>query len=584
MTTEDPWQHYQNVGWKVGFSPSANFNIDQYWNANPDVFTSEIEPLRHWLKTGKKENRQFKSSPWENPDIRELLSENFNSTFYLNFNELKFVPASDALGHFCRVGWRLNYDPNPNFDTLFYKTFERLELELKYPYFLHFLLNRKNLERSLTYPRRKYAWDLANVGGITPRITPKAVYRKSQSPTYTTTTLNEILGILIANNYIFSNQSIISWGNNNYLKLNGGIEVILWHELQDCISASINHIYIYREVVTNADNEQELNYYSAIINGLPEIHLDLELLDILLKRLSEKSIIKAFHLHGKIFSEVQDINQVSTYAVERKYIVHDYSFICSSYTLLRNEIEYCSAPEPSSNLCQTCIAGSGRAQHVANHQRLLEENQFSVVSPSPVAAEIFSQTFPTIKIKIRPHLNFNESSEVRSSSTVKDKKYRIAFTGHSVHHKGWNQFAEFVRHVASRNDFECFHLGKGLQMNNVKFIQIDSTNGKSNMRTALEENEIDIVFQWSLWPETFGLVTAEAIAAGCLVITNSLSGNTGQMATAHDRSLIFDSFEQLLQYHDSGDLEAEVTRRKRSQKTNKLDIQWNSFIDLDDSK
>jgi len=56
------------------------------------------------------------------------------------------------------------------------------------------------------------------------------------------------------------------------------------------------------------------------------------------------------------------------------------------------------------------------------------------------------------------------------------------------------------------------------------------------------------------------------------------------MATAHDRSLIFDSFEQLLQYHDSGDLEAEVTRRKRSQKTNKLDIQWNSFIDLDDSK
>lgn len=584
MTTEDPWQHYQNVGWKVGFSPSANFNIDQYWNANPDVFTSEIEPLRHWLKTGKKENRQFKSSPWENPDIQELLSENFNPTFYRNFNELNSVPALDALGHFCRVGWRLNYDPNPNFDTLFYKAFERLDLDFKYPYFLHFLLNRKNLERSLTYPRRKYAWDLANVGDLNPRITSKANYRKSQTPSNATPTLNEILGILIENNYIFSNQSIISWGNHNYLKVTGGIEVILQHELQDCVAASINHIYIYREAVTNLDNQYDANYYNVIINGLPTIHLDFELLDILLKGLSEKSFIRALHLHGKIYSDVQDVYRVSAYAAERKYMVHDYSLICSSYTLLRNEIEYCSAPEPTSNLCQTCISGSGRVQHVTENQRLLEDNQFSVVSPSPIAAEIFSKTFPTIKIKMRPHLRFTESSEVLSISTNKDKNYRIAFTGSSVNHKGWNEFAKFARHVKSRNDFECFHLGNGKQIKNMEFIQIDSISGESNMQSALEENKIDVVFQWSLWPETFGLVTAEAIAAGCLVITNSLSGNTGQMATAHDRSLIFESFEQLLQFHDSGDLEAEVTRRKSSQKLSKLDIQWNSFIDLDESK
>jgi glycosyltransferase involved in cell wall biosynthesis len=181
-------------------------------------------------------------------------------------------------------------------------------------------------------------------------------------------------------------------------------------------------------------------------------------------------------------------------------------------------------------------------------------------------------------------LNFIESSKSIGKSRVNNEKYRIAFTGHSAHHKGWDLFELLSRHVASRNDFECFHLGNGPKSTYIDFIRVDSVNGNSNMQSALLSNEIDIVFQWSLWPETFGLVTAEALAAGCLVITNPGSGNLKHMATQYSRGLVFESFEQLIIDHDSGELKAEVSRRKKAIESTSLDLNWNSFVDLTGKK
>jgi hypothetical protein len=121
-------------------------------------------------------------------------------------------------------------------------------------------------------------------------------------------------------------------------------------------------------------------------------------------------------------------------------------------------------------------------------------------------------------------------------------------------------------------------------VNNVKFIKVDAINGGSDMLNRLVENEIDVVFQWSLMPETYGLVTAEALAAGCLVITHPGSGNPWKMAKEFDRLLSYENFDQLLESHDSGALEAEVTRRKNVEKLVTVNFEWNSFINLDGRK
>lgn len=578
--TEEPWEHYLNVGWKMGYSPSSQFNIDQYWNANPDIFEAKVEPLEHWVRFGKSENRSFKISPWGSTEIQEILKQNFDSVFYVNFNNLTSTPPSDALGHFCRVGWRLRYDPNPYFDTEFYKKYENLESDSEIPYFLHFLLTRKHLKRSVTYSRNRTAWDFTNIGMITPRIESAPKHSNPYISSSVPLRIEEISDLLAESNFKYSNKLLISWGNNNFMTTIGGIEVIVQHELKDCIAGAINHVYIYRNNTESRGRQEDADSYTMVINGSIEHKLTIDEIDSLLNNLSSKSEKTTFHLHGKIYSESSDVARIATHATERRYWVHDYSFICSSYTLMRNDIEFCSAPETSSKMCQTCIAGSGRFKHLENHHNLLTDYNFTAISPSKVALEQFSQAFPRIQAITRPHLTLKPSPGLQKNLPREDKKYRIAFTGHSAHHKGWNLFEELVRHIASRNDFECFHLGNGKQIKNVKFVQVDSFDGISKMRDALIENQIDLVFQWSLWPETFGLVTAEALAAGCLVITNPGSGNSHDMAIANNRGLVYEKFDELLESHNSGRLKDEVFKRNLAEKQY-ADLEWNNFYELE---
>jgi hypothetical protein len=53
----DPCKHYYYYGWKEGKSPSFNFSNDFYLNNYKDVADAGINPLLHYLKFGKAENR-----------------------------------------------------------------------------------------------------------------------------------------------------------------------------------------------------------------------------------------------------------------------------------------------------------------------------------------------------------------------------------------------------------------------------------------------------------------------------------------------------------------------------------------------
>ena len=52
-------KHYLNIGWKLGYDPSALFSSKKYLEINSDVI--EINPLLHYEKYGKYENRNCTS-------------------------------------------------------------------------------------------------------------------------------------------------------------------------------------------------------------------------------------------------------------------------------------------------------------------------------------------------------------------------------------------------------------------------------------------------------------------------------------------------------------------------------------------
>lgn len=53
-----PEEHYLHVGWKKGFNPSPDFKTEDYLLLNQDVKRANMNPLLHYEKHGKYENRQ----------------------------------------------------------------------------------------------------------------------------------------------------------------------------------------------------------------------------------------------------------------------------------------------------------------------------------------------------------------------------------------------------------------------------------------------------------------------------------------------------------------------------------------------
>ena len=53
----DLCRHYYYYGWKEGKSPSYDFSNDDYLKKYRDVTDAKINPLLHYLKFGKAENR-----------------------------------------------------------------------------------------------------------------------------------------------------------------------------------------------------------------------------------------------------------------------------------------------------------------------------------------------------------------------------------------------------------------------------------------------------------------------------------------------------------------------------------------------
>ncbi|KAA0577944.1 glycosyltransferase [Azospirillum sp. B21] len=54
-----PAAHYLTVGWIAGIDPSRHFSTSGYLQRNPDVASSGINPLLHFLRTGRAEGRRW---------------------------------------------------------------------------------------------------------------------------------------------------------------------------------------------------------------------------------------------------------------------------------------------------------------------------------------------------------------------------------------------------------------------------------------------------------------------------------------------------------------------------------------------
>lgn len=117
--------HYLTQGWKLGLNPSPAFGGRHYLDNNPEVKDARIEPLTHFLNSGKEEGRASYPAdwtPWQPANYPsgsplEALESHFDRDFYLAAYKDIREGNVDPLAHYVDGGWKEGRDPAPWFST-----------------------------------------------------------------------------------------------------------------------------------------------------------------------------------------------------------------------------------------------------------------------------------------------------------------------------------------------------------------------------------------------------------------------------------------------------------------------------------
>ena len=88
--------------------PSAAFSTAQYLIYNPDIRAAGIDPLEHYVASGKAEGRLARY------DL------DFDRAYYLARNPDVAAAGIDPFQHYMQVGWKEGRDPSALFNTKYY--------------------------------------------------------------------------------------------------------------------------------------------------------------------------------------------------------------------------------------------------------------------------------------------------------------------------------------------------------------------------------------------------------------------------------------------------------------------------------
>ena len=150
----DMMSHFCTVGYKKNYNPSENFDTEFYYNTYHDVKHADLNPLIHYIAYGRREGRIIRPVKSRERKIKDKLQTNIsNSNAYLLFKakmnlslfkkykkQYSMIKESgffdydfykkrypnvnnfnkDLILHYMFTGYKLNYEPNPYFDSQYY--------------------------------------------------------------------------------------------------------------------------------------------------------------------------------------------------------------------------------------------------------------------------------------------------------------------------------------------------------------------------------------------------------------------------------------------------------------------------------
>lgn len=599
----DPAIHYVLVGADRGLNPVPWFSTHFYRQSNQDIVERGINPFLHYLVYGRSENRtpdniaQGSTSLVVSTDtqtskdadvrradptaseieaMRAVLAPRFSIPFYLGMNPDVAAANIDPIVHFLHHGWREGRDPSPYFSVSNYlemnEDVRRADIN---PYY-HYIVSG---EKEGRLPKLELGFRYGILKEHKERLSEKISAGRacfdvgvdvgaSMALTEATARLGKAKGLYL------------SVSHDDFFKNFGGIQLILQREFKALRAMNYHHLHLYPALpqsVVDLDDDESI--VGVILNGEYIGRLAVStLVKILAKLPPAVGAQRWFAIHSLLgHSSTALTRMMKSLGFQKGWFwIHDYAGICSNYTLLRNDVEFCGAPPIASISCQICRYGELRAAQVAEHSQLFRQFSITLAAPSETALAVFESggSHKAVGSTILEHCKVKSLPIVETSTDVavvkktkKTRPLRVGFLGLPANHKGWPVFMELALSYSEDARYEFHVFGKrepaGLPMQFHSVVV--SSDNLNAMTDAVSGAEIDVVIQWSIWPETFCFAAHEALAGGSALIGHRNGGHVTKLIEKQRCGVVLDDERQLKDLFETGDVQ-KFARSQRSPK------------------
>lgn len=585
-----PLWHYRMAGWLEGRDPAPWFSTQGYLAANPDVAAAGVEPLSHFLTHGRHEGRDIAPSihaaayfgqvgwapdPWSHesfgsalapattggrrrrtsappltPEEHAAVAAEFDAAFYLALNPDVVSAGMDPLDHFIRTGWLEDRDPNARFSVLDYLENNPDVAAANVNPFAHYLTRGRAEGRS---PRHELGFRYDVITRLKPveaRIAEAAAVSsrlRVDPPGRLATALGK-LGDLH-----------ITLSHDNYVEHFGGLQSCVRREAEQFRRRGVAHLHLYPATPWPAVRAAgEAGPLGVLLNGRRLGYFAPEAVRDVVRTATAGPGRRSFAIHSLLGHEPDATADILAAAgLDQGFFwLHDFASLCVGFHLLRNDIEDCAAPPPTSPACQVCAYGASRARHTAGHRRLFERLSITVVAPSETTLMFWLDHggLPDAARVVLPHAEL--SPRGRAAKPPKDRPFRLAYLGMPTPLKGWPVFRDLARRFEDDLRYEFLHLGGAPDPSApAAFHKVVVTAERPcAMQETLEGLQVDAALIWPLCRETFSFTAYEAAAAGAAVLTGPDSGNVAAFAADPDIGRVLDDEAALAGAFASGEV------------------------------
>lgn len=490
-----------------------------------------------------------------------LIAANVDANYYLARNPDVMAAGADPAEHYWHMGWREGRDPNPWFQTDDYLRANPDVRAAGVNPLWHYVTQGRGEGRKLRPAGDGWRDELDRLDADSPAI-------RNAPPDAPALDADAMRALLSAACRAMRGV-VVSVSHDRYLDVPGGTQLLVADEQRkfngDC--AVYLHLSPIEARLGLAPASPEPQWFNVVLDGdtcgiatAGAVSVALADLPADLPRIL---VVHALHGHRP---EVVAGVAGALRPRHAFFWVHDYGAACPNPRLMRNGIAFCHAPLPQSLACRVCAYGTGRQAHLARMRDLFKAVSFHVVAPSAVALAQWQRAvaLPARSLGIHPHARLDPLPP----EPVADDggPVRVAFVGQPVFHKGWGVFRELLD---ANRDLGCYRFHQFASA--AELVAVDgltpvaaetSAANPFGMTRALAAHRIDLVLALSPWPETFGYVAHEALAAGADVIALAGSGNIAEMLRQHGRGVVLRDAAALLAYFTGGAAEAHARRRR----------------------